>query len=1157
MPIGTPQGNLDIKNATLRTSNLETQNIKIGSIFVGTGVYSLEETANVGNSMSNTIQFTNTHTGFVTTSNVGIGTNTPLDTLHINGGTLFAGHIIPTTNATFDIGSAEKKVRDLYVDTNSLWVGDTTKIAFSSGKMKFKRRKVNQVPRMLVTLATSQSNELSTESEVQSDAVTFAQTIDASISTVSDLRLEHWRDYAKTFDTTKTVSDIFADNDDDYEAVTASEAFIEVGSNIFTEHSLSIGKTTDPTATLDIYKEDTTAAGQTVISSITGVFSGSDATGGNINNTGLFIDLDSSATGGTATTGEEHRVWGINVDIDVTGDSDDIKGGKFLVRSELAENVSDRNTNIYGIDAQGQHNGSAPNANIIGVFGRSFKATSSTGLTDRMIGVDARYEINAGTCTDAYGVRARFDRDGGAVSNSYIFYGEHIGSTTTITNNYGIYVTGADKHYLEGNVGIGTTSPQGNLHISSGTSGDCVMILQADTDNNNEGDNPRIEFWQDGSQQESAIVQTDNSLNLMNSVTTLGGIKFHTGTATGYTNAVERMIIDSTGNVGIGTTNPGTALDVNGTVTATSFTGIQVSDVPTLNQDTTGNAGSATNVRVDRNDTGDTSMYITMVNNATAGNSKRLYMDNGLVYDNTNNELKLNSLQITDYIYHKGNTGTYFGFDADDHFRIVEDGGNRFQVDSNGRIGIGTSSPQQKLEVHGNILLGQNDIDSFIHGGGNTAFSSDADILIVSDSNDTGGDGASDIIFGAGSAINMNTSRNFTYAQAYPSGVPRLEHMRILGSNGNVGIGTTIPGTLGTHTYSGASRRILHLMGWMYYGDLSGDNETWVTGIGTSSTGNANHYLWRFSLNGAALYNVACIKYTDGTYNDLITFTGQHRAARIENIPPKDAHTYEGLIVVADKNAYESVNGEKRRGKEAITANEAVPFLTLSKKVRDKTCFGVISASEDPDKREQRFGNFVSIHPKEGGDTFIFVNSLGEGAMWVSNVNGALESGDFITTSDVPGYGMKQDDDILHNYTVAKITMDCDFNPPTQPVQRVKKKLGEVKYWVQTKYINVTHEEYDTLDETERTIEYIDSNPIYKKIVKEDSLEEDDDHTELDIRMEMVNDVDENGQMIWEDHPTETEKAYKLRYLDADGNITDEVNHVHKAAFVGCTYHCG
>ena len=32
---------------------------------------------------------------------------------------------------------------------------------------------------------------------------------------------------------------------------------------------------------------------------------------------------------------------------------------------------------------------------------------------------------------------------------------------------------------------------------------------------------------------------------------------------------------------------------------------------------------------------------------------------------------------------------------------------------------------------------------------------------------------------------------------------------------------------------------------------------------------------------------------------------------------------------------------------------------------------------------------------------------------------------------------MKQDDDLLHNYTVAKITMDCEFNklqsPPKQP----------------------------------------------------------------------------------------------------------------------------
>ncbi len=61
----------------------------------------------------------------------------------------------------------------------------------------------------------------------------------------------------------------------------------------------------------------------------------------------------------------------------------------------------------------------------------------------------------------------------------------------------------------------------------------------------------------------------------------------------------------------------------------------------------------------------------------------------------------------------------------------------------------------------------------------------------------------------------------------------------------------------------------------------------------------------------------------------------------------------------------------------------------------------------------------------------------------------------------------------------------------------------------------------------------------------------------IEIRQELANVLDEHGQIQWEDHPTETEKAYKIRYLDANGVITDEANAVHTAAFVGCTYHCG
>ena len=52
----------------------------------------------------------------------------------------------------------------------------------------------------------------------------------------------------------------------------------------------------------------------------------------------------------------------------------------------------------------------------------------------------------------------------------------------------------------------------------------------------------------------------------------------------------------------------------------------------------------------------------------------------------------------------------------------------------------------------------------------------------------------------------------------------------------------------------------------------------------------------------------------------------------------------------------------------------------------------------------------------------IRVNSLGEGAVLISNLSGSLENGDYITTCEVPGYCGKQNDGLLHTYTVAKIT---------------------------------------------------------------------------------------------------------------------------------------
>lgn len=54
-------------------------------------------------------------------------------------------------------------------------------------------------------------------------------------------------------------------------------------------------------------------------------------------------------------------------------------------------------------------------------------------------------------------------------------------------------------------------------------------------------------------------------------------------------------------------------------------------------------------------------------------------------------------------------------------------------------------------------------------------------------------------------------------------------------------------------------------------------------------------------------------------------------------------------------------------------------------------------------------------------------NALGDGGIWVTDINGPFSAGDYITTSPLPGYGQKQNDDKMKNYTVGKILQNCNF----------------------------------------------------------------------------------------------------------------------------------
>ena len=80
---------------------------------------------------------------------------------------------------------------------------------------------------------------------------------------------------------------------------------------------------------------------------------------------------------------------------------------------------------------------------------------------------------------------------------------------------------------------------------------------------------------------------------------------------------------------------------------------------------------------------------------------------------------------------------------------------------------------------------------------------------------------------------------------------------------------------------------------------------------------------------------------------------------------------------------------------------------------------------------------------------------------------------------------------------------------------------------------------------------------IIKKMVIQDHILKDSNGDNI---------LDSNGYIQFVDHSSETELQYNIRYLQSDGTIITESDYntklgngesVYKAAFVGCTYHCG
>ena len=155
-----------------------------------------------------------------------------------------------------------------------------------------------------------------------------------------------------------------------------------------------------------------------------------------------------------------------------------------------------------------------------------------------------------------------FTENGTTLSGQYFKQGGNsFGSLATLgtndANDLTFETNNARRMTIDtsGNVGIGTTSPTQLLHIAS--SGNATAQIDAGATAV-----PGLYFAQAGTRRAFLRYQNAGQFDIVNEYGALG---FYTGTGGSET---QRMTINASGNVGIGTTSPSNKLDVNGSINA-------------------------------------------------------------------------------------------------------------------------------------------------------------------------------------------------------------------------------------------------------------------------------------------------------------------------------------------------------------------------------------------------------------------------------------------------------------------------------------------------------------------------------------------------------------------------------------------------------------
>ena len=289
-----------------------------------------------------------------------------------------------------------------------------------------------------------------------------------------------------------------------------------------------------------------------------------------------------------------------------------------------------------------------------------------------------------------------------------VFFGVYGGNLVLRHDDYT-----ADHFAIDssGNVGIGTASPSATLHISDASNSGVTSLSV----------NDRVKVRGDG------VVQWGSAANygLLSWDTNQARVGALSGSNLAiFSNGSEKMRIDTSGNVGIGTTSPQAKLQIqdgdlyfkndsygddnrigfgnparNGDAAFIDyigngdFRGSLAFGVVT----TASNTAATEIVRFDKS--GNVGIGTT-----SPGELLEVYKDGGDVAIKIHEDAGTHEARL-----HLRRGGSDWELINNNDLAIESEGTERFRIKTSGNVGIGTSSPSEKLEINGNIKVGDSD----------------------------------------------------------------------------------------------------------------------------------------------------------------------------------------------------------------------------------------------------------------------------------------------------------------------------------------------------------------------------------------------------------------------------------------------------------------